>query len=408
MVFHTFQKKLILDFEMLIGVSVFQPYDNMFAHLRSRDGVLAKYKFLLEFISKKIHTNVCANVFPLSGLDPSNEDVAKMLAEIHMREFACIMKTLDQVHGIAARYHESAFDNTDAYIGLQFVQLPPHEMTGEQRHASRLLLGVGQSFTEINAALKSIGLSRGDIMGHNSVKMSIVAEQFRNARTVAEDAFDCLHHMSKKVWSLVNMLAFSNLFRFADPKQPICIPNPDDAIFIPRIPMQQTPIQEEHEEDKEHEQEQEPNPNPEPVCNDCGKKVDTMKMHHRMGLNPTDAYLCHPCGFKREFPDEYIQEFPDDEDEEESDDEESDDDDEELSLRAATLAPFVNVPELGECNTKSRAHKFGLCEYCHTGLDDRADFICHTPTNVGFALMCNACHEQRNPGRAPDTTNFEF
>jgi hypothetical protein len=129
-----------------------------------------------------------------------------------------------------------------------------------------------------------------------------------------------------------------------------------------------------------------------------------------MGLNPTDAYLCRPCGFKREFPDEYIQEFPDDEesDHEESDDEESDDDDEELSLRAATLAPFVNVPELGERNTKSRAHKFGRCEYCHAGLDDRADFICHTPTNVGFALMCNACHEQRNPGRAPDTTDFEF
>jgi len=512
---------------MLMGVSVFQLYDNMFAHLRSRDGVLAKYQFLLEFISKKMRTNVCANVSPLSGLDPSNEDVAKMLAEIHMREFACIMKTLDQVHGIAARYHEDAFDNTDAYIGLQFVQLPPHEMTGEQRHASRLLLGVGQSHSEINAALKSIGLSRGDIMGHNSVKMSIVAEQFQNARTVAEDAFDCLHHMSKKVWSLVNMLAFSNLFRFADPRQPICIPNPDDAIFIPRIPMQQTPMHDDHEEDKEEqeqeqEQEQEPEPTPEvvcKVCNDCGKKVDTMKMHHRMGLNPTDAYLCHPCGFKREFPDEYIQEFPDDEEseeeeseepeepeeseesaapaaqhvpgyklpveermkkfdehkfglcvscdagldepndfmrdpvtftpglmchdcihyyssphpmsphkfgrceyiqefpddeepeEEESDHEESDEEeseDEELSLRAATLAPFVNVPELGERNTKSRSHKFGRCEYCHAGLDDRADFICHTPTNVGFALMCNACHEQRNPGRAPDTTNFEF
>ena len=308
-----------------------------------------------------------------------------MLAEIHMREFACIMKTLDQVHVIAARYHESAFDNTDAYIGLQFVQLPPHEMTGEQRHASRLLLEVGQSHSEINAALKSIGLSRGDIMDHNSVKMSIVAEQFQDARIVAEDAFGRLHHMSKKVWSLVNMLAFSNLFRFADPRQPICIPNPDDAIFIPRIPMQQTPMHEDHEEDKEEqeEQEQEPEPNPEPVCNDCGKTVDTMKMHHRIGLNPTDAYLCHPCGFKREFPDEYIQEFPDDEDEEEE-------------------------SELGERNTKSRAHKFGRCEYCHAGLDDRADFICHTPTNVGFALMCNACHEQRNPGRAPDTTDFEF
>jgi hypothetical protein len=61
-----------------------------------------------------------------------------------------------------------------------------------------------------------------------------------------------------------------------------------------------------------------------------------------------------------------------------------------------------------ERSTKCRQHKFGLCEYCDAGLDDRADFICHTPTNRGFKLMCNACHEYHNPGRAPDTTNFEF
>jgi hypothetical protein len=394
MVFNAFQKKLILDFEMLMGGSVFQLYDNMFAYLRSRDSVLAKYQFFLEFISKKMRTNVCANVSPLSGLDPSNDDVARMLAEIHMREFACIMKTLDQVHGIAARYHEHAFDNTDAYIGLQFVQLPPHEMTGEQRHASRLLLGVGQSFSEINAALKSIGLSRGDIMGHNSVKMSIVAEQFQNARAVAEDAFDCLHHMSKKVWSLVNMLAFSNLFRFADPRQPICIPNPDDAIFIPRIPMQQTPIQEEpiHEEheqeqEQEHEeheeqQEQEPEPNPEPVCNDCGKKVDTMKMHHRMGLNPTDAYLCHPCGFKREFPDEYIQEFPDDEEPEEEESEEPEE-------PAAQHVPGYKLP-VEERMKKFDEHKFGLCVSCDAGLDEPNDFM-RDPVTFTPGLMCHDC-----------------
>jgi hypothetical protein len=182
-----------------------------------------------------------------------------------------------------------------------------------------------------------------------------------------------------------------------------------------------------------------------------------MKMHHRMGLNPTDAYLCHPCGFKREFPDEYIQEFPDDEEseEEESDDEESDDEEsEESAAPAAQHVPGYKLPVeermkkfdehkfglcvscdagLDEPNDFMRdpvtftpglmchdcihyyssphpmsPHKFGRCEYCHAGLDDRADFICHTPTNVGFALMCNACHEQRNPGRAPDTTNFEF
>ena len=56
-------------------------------------------------------------------------------------------------------------------------------------------------------------------------------------------------------------------------------------------------------------------------------------------------------------------------------------------------------------SAKSREHKFGLCEYCDTGLDLRSDFICHTPTNRGFKLMCNACHEYYNPGRSP---NFEF
>ena len=56
-------------------------------------------------------------------------------------------------------------------------------------------------------------------------------------------------------------------------------------------------------------------------------------------------------------------------------------------------------------SAKSREHTFGLCEYCDTGLDLRSDFICHTPTNRGFKLMCNACHEYYNPGRSP---NFEF
>ena len=63
---------------------------------------------------------------------------------------------------------------------------------------------------------------------------------------------------------------------------------------------------------------------------------------------------------------------------------------------------------LVERYTKSRDYKFGLCEYCDAGLDVRSDFICHTPTNRGFKLMCNACHDYYNPGRSPDTTKFEF
>ena len=326
----------------------------MFAHLRSQNAVLAKYKFLAEFISKKMRDNMRANVSPLTGLDASNHDVSRILGEIYIREFACAMQTLAQVHGIACRYHEHAFDNTAAYIGLRFVQLPPHEMTGEQRHASQLLLGVGQSHSEVNAALNSIGLSRKDVM-YMTVpatvsgislcmqdcevgKMKFMACLFEDNPSAAEDAFDRLNHVSKKVWSLVNMLAFSNLFRFADPKQPICIPNQDDAIFIPHIPT------------KIH-------PQPEP--------------EQQQPEQP------EPC-----------EEAPEQQEPEQQEPEQQE--------------PEQQQPQ------PHRSHKFGLCEYCDAGLDDRADFICHTPTNVGFKLMCNACHEQRNPGRAPDTTNFEF
>jgi hypothetical protein len=241
----------------------------MFAHLRSKDAVLAKYKFLAEFISKKMRDNMRANVSPLAGLDASNPDVSRILGEIYIREFACAMQTLAQVHGIAGRYHEHAFDNLDTYIGLQPVQLAPHEMTGEQRHASQVLLGVGQSHSEVNAALNSIGLSRKDVMPATVSgislcmqdcdvgKMKFMACLFEDNPSMAEDAFDRLIHVTKKVWSLVNMLAFSNLFRFADPKQPICIPNQDDAIFIPHIP---TKIQPQPEPQQPQQPEQQPEP----------------------------------------------------------------------------------------------------------------------------------------------------
>ena len=250
----------------------------MFAHLRSKNAVLAKYQFLLGFISKKMRDNVRSHVSLLTGLDPSNHEVAGMLAEIHMREFACTLQTLNQVNEIAARYHEDAFDNTDAYIdGVQPVQLAPHEMTAEQRHASQLLLGVGKTHSEVNLALKCIGVSRRDIMQCDVTKMAIVAQQFQNQDngSVAEDAFDRLQHITKQVWSLVNMMAFSNLFRFADPSQPICIANQDDAIFIPYIPTKSQQAKEaETKEDKEDKEDKESKEAPESECHDCGKTIE--------------------------------------------------------------------------------------------------------------------------------------
>ena len=215
--------------------------NTMFAYLRSSSSTDSNAAALLS-IAIEMRNNVRNQVSPLTGVDYSNPDVADILAGIWLREFACTLNTLQQVNQVASRYHEHAFDNTDTYIHIQQdvqpAQLPPHEMTTEQRHASQLLLGVGRSHTEVNVALRSIAiaLTARDVTDHTADTVRIVAQHFQE-QSVAEDAFDRLQHIAKQVWSLVNLLAFSNLFRFADPRQPIRIPNQDDAIFIPYIPM---------------------------------------------------------------------------------------------------------------------------------------------------------------------------
>lgn len=222
----------------------------MFAHLRSKNAVLAKYQFLPKHIAEKMRENVRNQDHPLTGFDVSNTDIARIMAEIYMREFACTLTTLNQVHAIAGRYHEHAFDNIDAYIeSVQPQPAQPHEMTAEQRHASQILLGVGTSYSEVNMALKMLGcdMLMRDIKECDIAKMEIVAHQFQSNPSVAEDAFDRMCHMTKQVWSVVNMLAFSNLFRFADPSQPIYMPHPDDAIFIPYIPIKRNPEPTENE-----------------------------------------------------------------------------------------------------------------------------------------------------------------
>ena len=51
-----------------------------------------------------------------------------------------------------------------------------------------------------------------------------------------------------------------------------------------------------------------------------------------------------------------------------------------------------------ERDIKSDEHQFGLCCSCDAGLDDRADFVCDTRENDGFALMCNACSDYYTQG----------
>ena len=216
----------------------------MFAYLRSNPE--SKYRVITHDIAAKMRERLRNQMPLLTGIDASKADVANILADIYMREFGCAIRTLHQVNYIATRYHEHAFDNTDAYIIQdrqdqdqdqdQMQPMQPHEMNAEQRHAAQLLLGVGNSYSGINTALRMLDVPLQSVMDCNSETRVKLSQQFSANAAVVEDAFDRLQHDAKQVWSLVNLLALSNLFRFADPRQPVCIPNQDDAIFIPYIP----------------------------------------------------------------------------------------------------------------------------------------------------------------------------
>ena len=184
---------------------------------------------------------------PLTDIDyrsAESAEVAGALAEIYMREFACLVNTLNQANAIAARYHESVFDNTDDYLGLGQSQSSPDEMTSDQRHAGKLLLSVGKNYSEIGMAIRMLGCSTihvpRDILACEDAVIEVLAQHFHATAAAnpsfVEDAFDRLHHIVKQVWSLTNTLALANLFRFAESTRPIFIATSDDAIFIPHIP----------------------------------------------------------------------------------------------------------------------------------------------------------------------------
>ena len=292
--------------------------NNMFAHLRTHPG--ANYRFITTTVATNMRDHVRNQRPILTGLDPSNTVVAGILADIYLREFACAIKTLNAANYIAGRYHEHAFDNTDAYIEGQ-MPTQTHEMNAEQRHAAQLLLGVGNSYSEINATLRMLDsrmLDSRKLGGFQAVTecnpemRAQLSQQFSADASFAEDAFDRLHHLVKQVWSLVNMLAFSNLFRFAD--HPMVLPSSEDSIFIPHIPSarqaEEVQVEEVQVEEEVHVQQTRHE------CNDCGKTFRNVLPQHVVSPDGSEFYRCHSCAFKQEFPDEYIIGFTDDESDE--------------------------------------------------------------------------------------------
>jgi len=56
----------------------------------------------------------------------------------------------------------------------------------------------------------------------------------------------------------------------------------------------------------------------------------------------------------------------------------------------ADAGPYNFTLTREERLVKSRLHKFGLCDSCDAGLNDRADFHCYF-NDSKMTLACNAC-----------------
>ena len=121
------------------------------------------------------------------------------------------------------------------------------------------------------------------------------------------------------------MLAFSNLFRFAD--HTMVLPSSEDSIFIPHIPNarqaeevqveEEVQVQQTRHECNDHECNDH-------ECNDCGKTFRNVLPQHVVSPDGSEFYRCHSCAFKHEFPDEYRIGFTDDDESDEDEDEDAD------------------------------------------------------------------------------------
>jgi hypothetical protein len=67
-----------------------------------------------------------------------------------------------------------------------------HEMNAEQRHAAQLLLGVGNSYSEINATLRMLDASFQSATECRQELRAKLSQQFSVDASFAEDAFDRL------------------------------------------------------------------------------------------------------------------------------------------------------------------------------------------------------------------------
>ena len=239
--------------------------------LKSR---LDDLRFLLVSNTIKIRANVKQGKLPLSELETDeagNVNVAA-LAEIMLKELRFCRRTIAFITSVTTKFHETAFDNTDRYIDIDnadnardLESLECHEegeeeeeeeeevFTSEQSHSARLLRSSNDLRCKFITLCTSLGISTlslpdldectastdSTLFAAIHESMSAMSSTAASTATVTISApFESLCDISRAAWQMMNVLAFSNLYRYhyEFQKSPITRIdlNPADSVFATR------------------------------------------------------------------------------------------------------------------------------------------------------------------------------
>jgi hypothetical protein len=228
-------------------------------------------RFLLVSNSAKIRENTKHRKSPLSDiqLDDAAANVSiAALSEILLKELRFCHRTISFVTSVTMKFHDAAFDNTDMYIGDRGVedlesqsqsqesqsQSQPVDdneetFTPEQSYSSRLLVSstsIRSRFIELCGSLeiRASDLDECSASTDSSMFAAIHATLSSGGGGGGDSSvpisthFERLCDISRAVWQMMNVLAFSDLYRYhyEYQKNPVAKVdlNPADSVFATR------------------------------------------------------------------------------------------------------------------------------------------------------------------------------
>ena len=243
-------------------------------------------RYVMVSNSGKIRANVKQGKSPLSDLEIDESGIINVaaLSEIMLRELRFCRRTISFITSVTTKFHEAAFDNTDRYIindgynqdledlESQKERVPKDDEddedyeqgyeeeydeeeeekkeptnTSEQNHSARLLTSSNEIRCKFITLCTSLGIrtlalsNLDECTASTDSRLFAAIHESLSSLTSTETIttpFETLCSISRAAWQMMNVLAFSNLYRYhyefqkgANTRIDL---NPADSVFATR------------------------------------------------------------------------------------------------------------------------------------------------------------------------------